>query len=172
MILPIITYPNTILETQSKAVNFPLSIEDQDLINNMWETVNHQGVGLAAPQVSVNKQICIINMKEDAELAKEYKIPNFVMINPKIINFSQVQSYMIEGCLSFPAQYYFLSRPANIAVQYSNENGKTVILKAKGWLSRIIQHEIDHLNGVLYINHPSAKRVKQEDLEAKIEDSN
>jgi peptide deformylase len=151
-ILEIITYPNAILDLQAQTVKFPLSVEDKALIANMWETVDTKGVGLAAPQVSVSKRICIICL--DLEMIpKNQKIKNnFVMINPEITFLSQVKANIIEGCLSFPDQYYKIIRPSNIIVKFQNEKGKWEYVKAGGWLSRVIQHEVDHLSGKLFIN--------------------
>ncbi len=151
-ILKIITYPNVILDSQALPVKFPLSPDDKTLISDMWETVDSKGVGLAAPQVSVSKKICIICLDSEM-IPKNQKIKNnFVMINPEITFSSQVNSNIIEGCLSFPEQYYKINRPSNIIVKFQNEKGKWEFVKAGGWLSRVIQHEVDHLNGKLFIN--------------------
>lgn len=159
----IITWPNPILEAANNEITFPLSDEDKKLISQMWKKVNHLGVGLAAPQVGVNKKITIINMSEFGdfeELTKEEKkIKDFVMINPKIIATSDIKNEMIEGCLSFPEEYYYIKRPANVAVEYYDENGKKVIIKAKNWLARVLQHEIDHLEGVVFIKKGGKKAI-------------
>lgn len=159
MILPIVTYPADILEKKAEVVQFPLDKETTTLIKNMWDTVKGKGVGLASPQVGVSKQIILIN-SEEAEL--EDKTPNLVMINPTIIFESRVKSCMIEGCLSFPDEYYELERPANIIVQYYDQHGKKTKLKAKNFLARIIQHEVAHLNGRLFINEGGRKLDKKE----------
>lgn len=151
-LLEIITYPNPILDLQAATIKFPLSSEDKILIASMWETVDTKGVGLAAPQVSVSKQICIICLDPEM-IPKNQKIKNnFVMINPEITFMSQVKANIIEGCLSFPEQYYKINRPSNIIVKFQNEKGKWEFVKAGGWLSRVIQHEVDHLSGKLFIN--------------------
>lgn len=155
----IVTYPNPILEKAAQEVVFPLDKETKDLIRDMWETVKGKGVGLAAPQVGVSKKICIINADE-AEL--EEKAKNVTLINPKIVFESQVQHLMVEGCLSFPDQYYEIWRPANIVVEYYNEEGKKKKLKAGNWLSRIIQHEVSHLNGDLFIRMEGRKLDEKE----------
>ncbi|MEM1312669.1 MAG: peptide deformylase [Patescibacteria group bacterium] len=164
-ILDIVTYPNSILDSEAKKVDFPLDQETKDLIKNMWNTVKDQGIGLAAPQVGVNKQICIIHL--DPELSdKHTKDLDFVMINPRITFYSQLEQQMIEGCLSFPEQYYEIWRPANIVVEYLDEKGKKKTLKAKDWLSRVIQHEVDHLNGKLFINM-GGNKITQQDIRNK-----
>jgi peptide deformylase len=167
-ILEIITYPHPTLDLHAQTVNFPLSPEDKALISDMWQTVEDKGVGLAAPQVNVSKKICIICLDPEM-MPKGHKIKNnFVMINPEITFFSQVQSNIIEGCLSFPEQYYKIIRPTNIIVKYFNEKGKPEIIKASGWLSRVIQHEVDHLNGKLFINM-GGEKLERENIKNKRE---
>jgi len=165
----IITYPNPILEQQASEITFPLNTENKELIQEMWEMVKGKGVGLAAPQLGVSKKICIIHLSEDKELRKRFKQPDFVMINPKITFTSKLESLMIEGCLSFPSDYYEIWRPANIVVEYYNEQGQKKSIRAKDWLSRVIQHEIDHLNGNIFIKM-GGKKIKDEDLTGDIVD--
>ncbi len=145
--LKIITYPNPILEKQAELVTFPLDNSTKNLISQMWETVRSMGAGLAAPQVGVSKQICIVHLSK-TEKGKNAR--DILLINPKITFFSQVQYEMVEGCLSFPEEYYKIVRPANIIVEYMDERGKKKKLKAGSWLSRVIQHEVDHLNGKVF----------------------
>jgi peptide deformylase len=159
MIRPIITYPNTILDQKAEAVSFPLDQQTKQLIDDMWETVKGKGIGLAAPQVGVSKQICIINM---AEAEVDEKATNVTLINPVISFESQVQHLMVEGCLSFPGEYYEIWRPANITVDYYDIKGRKHKLRAKNWLSRIIQHEVSHLNGQLFINLGGRKLDEKE----------
>jgi peptide deformylase len=156
----IVTYPNPILERKAEEVTFPLDQETQELIQDMWNTVKGKGVGLAAPQVGVSKKICIINADE-AEL--EEKFENVTLINPVITFESDIQHLMVEGCLSFPEQYYEIWRPANIIVEYYNEDGKKKKLRAGNWMSRIIQHEVSHLNGDLFINM-EGRKLDEKDL--------
>lgn len=163
--LEIITYPNPILEKVSEEVKFPLDKATTTLIKEMWLTLADKGIGLAAPQVGVNKQICIIHLIADAR-GKGKKDLDFVMINPKIVFASEVENLMVEGCLSFPGDFYEIWRPANIHVEFFNEKGKKRTLKAKDWLARVIQHEIGHLNGNLYIKM-GGKKIKKEDLKGK-----
>lgn len=159
----IITYPNPILEHPAKLVGLPLSLEIQNLIKEMFLIVDGQGIGLAAPQVGESYKICIIHL--DPEIAgKKDKILDFVMINPRINFYSEVKSLMVEGCLSFPDQYYEIFRPANIIVEFETIanldeflRGQapqiiTKTLNASGWMSRVIQHEVDHLNGKIFTN--------------------
>jgi peptide deformylase len=158
--LPIITYPNPILENPAKEVSFPLDNETKILIKNMWATVKGIGVGLAAPQVGVSKQICIIHL---SEVEKGKRAKDIVMINPKIVFFSEVENEMVEGCLSFPDEFWKIWRPANIVVEFQDEKGKKHSIRATDWLSRVIQHEIDHLNGDIFIQKGGVK-LKADEL--------
>jgi peptide deformylase len=167
-ILEIITYPHPTLDLQAQEVKFPLTAQDKTLISDMWQTVEDKGVGLAAPQVNVSKKICIICLDPEM-IPKNQKIKNnFVMINPEVTFFSQVKSNIIEGCLSFPEQYYKIIRPSNIIVKFQNEKGKWESIKASGWLSRVIQHEVDHLNGELFINM-GGEKLERENIKNKRE---
>jgi peptide deformylase len=167
MKLPIITYPHPTLSKVAQAVQFPLALEDQALITSMWQTVDAIGVGLAAPQVDVSKQICIINMNREMVKNKKQKL-RFVVINPKIIK-QTGSCNMVEGCLSFPDEYWQIIRPSQIEVEFWDENGKKQKLKADGWLARVLLHEIDHLNGNLFINQ-GGKKLDKKDIEGQIID--
>lgn len=163
-VLQIFTYPTKILQAKADTVTFPLDGETKQLIADMWDTVRDQGVGLAAPQVDVSKQICIITLDPEM-IPKRQKIKNnFVMINPQITFYSSVECNIVEGCLSFPKQYYKIQRPQNITVKFQNEKGRWEQINASGWLSRVIQHEVDHLNGDLFINK-GGQKIEVEDLD-------
>ena len=113
------------------------------LMDDMLETMyEFDGVGLAAPQVGILKRVIVI----DVEDGNVYK-----MANPKIINNSGEQSAQ-EGCLSVPEKKGVVSRPMKVTVEYTNENNETEKLEAEGLLARAICHEIDHLNGVLFVD--------------------
>ena len=111
----------------------------EDMVETMYK---YDGVGLAAPQVGILKCVIVI----DVEDGKVYK-----MANPNIINESGEQSAQ-EGCLSVPEKKGIVSRPMKVIVEYTDENNETVKLEAEGLLARAICHEIDHLNGVLFID--------------------
>lgn len=163
----IVYYPNPILEQEAQEVTFPLDQETKDLIADMWDTVKTKGVGLAAPQVGVSKRLFIVNCDE-AELDK--KMDNFVVINPKITFESQMQHLMVEGCLSFPGEYWEIWRPANIHVEYYDEEGKKKKLKAGNWLARIMLHEISHLDGEVFIKMGGRKLDDKELSDVSIVD--
>lgn len=164
--LKIVKYPDPILLQENHSVQFPLDFSTKELIKNMWETVRGMGIGLAAPQVGANIKICIIHMAKEGKSQKNIyknKEQDFVMINPEIIFFSERESLMAEGCLSFPGQFYEIWRPQGVKVRYQDEKGRIREKTASGLLARVIQHEVDHLNGNLFINM-GGKKIKEEDL--------
>lgn len=150
-ILKIVTNPNQILRKVSK--EFDISNiskkESQTLFDNMELTmVKKDGVGLAAPQIGKNIRIIILNTKEGLICA----------INPQITKKSILQEWDEEGCLSVPETFGKVKRHKNVNCVFYDRAGKKQILKAKGFLARIIQHEIDHLDGILFID--KAKNIK------------
>lgn len=142
-ILPVIKYPAKILRQKAKKIKDSSDPGIQKLIKDMVETLRKaQGLGLAAPQVRKSIRLCVV----------EFENKLYVLINPKVINFSKNKATMEEGCLSFPKKFFSVARPEKVKVMYLDEKGKRSKIKADGILSRIIQHEIDHLNGVLIID--------------------
>ena len=128
----------------------------QKLIKEMFETMyKANGVGLAAPQVGINKRIFVI----DAGAREEIKNP-IAMINPILTNIKKTTSIYEEGCLSFPGHYAELERPDEIIVEYLDENNKKQKLISNNFTSRVIQHELDHINGILFVDHLS--RLKRD----------
>jgi len=125
------------------------------LFDRMEETmIVSKGVGLAAPQVGIARQIAVVNPEPDEEKSL------LKMVNPRIVWTSQETDTVEEGCLSVPGIRGEVVRHSKIEVVYQDEHGKEHALKAEGLLARIIQHEIDHLNGVLFIDRLSfAKRA-------------
>ena len=113
------------------------------------------GVGLAAPQVGLDMRIFIV----DAAAREEEKTP-ITMINPKIISIKDDLVPYEEGCLSFPEHFAEIDRPNKLKIEYIDENNKKKILSTDGFNSRIIQHELDHLNGILFVDHLS--RLKRD----------
>ena len=167
--LKIVTYPDPILTEPNHTVEFPLSAQNKQLIEQMWESVRGLGIGLAAPQVGVNLRICIIHMAKENKTKtdkKSYinKDQDFVMINPEIVFYSQTEALMTEGCLSFPGDYYDIWRPQGIRVRYQDEKGKFKEKVVSGLLARVIQHEVDHLDGKLFINL-GGKKLKEENVD-------
>lgn len=144
--LEIHTEPNPVLRKIAK--NFDIkeitSEETQTFLKKFYDLmIVSDGVGIAAPQVGVSLQVCIVS-----EAGKNHQY----LFNPEITWFSKDTIALNEGCLSVPNVYGMVTRPKAIHVKAYNEKGKKMKLKAKGWLSRVIQHEVDHLNGILFID--------------------
>lgn len=160
---PIIILPDTRLRTLSAPVtNVDGGI--RTLMDDMLETMyDAPGIGLAAIQVAVPKRVIVIDVakrEEDAdEGGVEKKNPIF-LVNPEIVLASEEMSTYEEGCLSIPEYYAEVERPARVRVRYLDRAGAKQEIDADGILATCLQHEIDHLNGVLFIDHIS--RLKRE----------
>jgi peptide deformylase len=140
--MEVLTYPNPILQKKSLPIDNPTDLEIKQLITEMTKTMRaHNGVGLAAPQVGKNIQLFLTEI--DDEL--------LVFINPKIEKLSGKEVRAEEGCLSFPGKYLPIVRPNKVKVKFTDAGGRKQILKAEGLLARAIQHEFDHLQGILFI---------------------
>lgn len=122
--------------------------EVRQLVRDMLQTMySADGIGLAAPQVAVHKQLIVVDLQPD-----EPANPPFVLINPMVTRTTQDLSVTQEGCLSIPGVYLDVKRPSAIEVSYKDENGRPQKLAAQGLLACCIQHEIDHLKGVLFVD--------------------
>ncbi len=149
-ILNIITEPDPVLRKKCSSVE-KIDNNLKTLMDNMVETMyKAPGIGLAAVQVGILRRVVVIDVSKD----KENKRPLF-LINPEITFFSENKSTYEEGCLSLPGQFAEIERPSECHLKYLDYNGKMKQLKAKGLLSTCIQHEIDHLNGILFIDYLS-----------------
>ena len=153
--LQIVTLPDEVLRKKARPVA-KFDDELQTLIDNMIETMRAaNGVGLAAPQIGQSLQLAVIETlpKED-ENGED--IPNsrelFVIVNPRIVWESREVIDGIEGCLSIPGYVGEVERAYAVRIRAQDRRGKNIKLRLKGWTARIFQHEIDHLNGVLYID--------------------
>ncbi len=150
MIRPILQLPDPVLRQVSTPVE-KIDGEIKTLIKDMFETMyDAPGVGLAAIQIGVAKRVVTI----DATRGDEEKNP-MVFINPEIVAVSDEKDSAEEGCLSISEFYEEVERPSAVKVRYMDEKGKTHEIEADGLLARALQHEIDHLNGVLFIDHIS-----------------
>jgi len=154
----IVTLPEPVLRRKAKPIT-KFDKELQTLIDDMIETMRGApGVGLAAPQVGVSERLAVIEYAEDEddddeiEDAEKPAKPKqlFVIINPEIVKASEEKVNGIEGCLSIPGLLGEVERYEALQVKALNRYGKPVKLKVDGWMARIFQHEIDHLNGVLF----------------------
>ncbi len=146
----IVIEPDPIL----RKVSEPIEKVDNDLrklLDDMLETMYAApGIGLAAVQVGILKRLIVIDISKD----KEKKNPLF-LINPEIVSKSKNTSMYEEGCLSLPGHFAEIERPAECQINFLDYNGKKKEISAKGLLSTCIQHELDHLNGILFIDYLS-----------------
>ena len=148
----IVTLPEPVLRRKAHAVTrFDRSL--QTLIDDMVETMRDApGVGLAAPQIGLPERLIVIEYFEKQEDEEKEDAPKKVwaVLNPEIIKASDEMLMGIEGCLSIPNLVGEVERHAVVHVKGLNRHGKPVKIKAEGWLARIFQHEIDHLNGIMF----------------------
>lgn len=167
-IRPILETPDPILRTISTPVE---AIDDalQTLIDDMFETMYAApGIGLAAIQVGVAKRVLVIDLQEpesDEEDAPPVRNP-LVFINPQILEGSPDKSVYNEGCLSVPDQYAEVERPARIRASWMDRQGRIHEEELEGLLATCLQHEMDHLEGILFIDHLS--RLKRDMLLKKL----
>ncbi|MBW9051949.1 peptide deformylase [Rhizobium mesosinicum] len=154
-IKPLIILPDPVLRQVSKPferVDADLQRLSDDMLETMYDA---PGIGLAAIQIGVPRRMLVIDLSKEGE----EKQP-LVFINPEIVSSSDDRSVYEEGCLSIPDYYAEVERPAKVTVKYLDREGKEQSVEADGLLATCLQHEIDHLNGVLFIDHIS--RLKRE----------
>jgi len=150
--MEILLVPNEFLRQKAKRL-IKITNEDIKIANQMMDTMfKAPGVGLAANQVGVLKQIVTINF-EDKENDKR---SNYILFNPSIIDYSEDKVVMEEGCLSLPEQYADIERPKQIVLEYIDEKEKMIKKEIDGYEARILQHEIDHLSGKLFVDYLSS----------------
>jgi len=150
-LLPILTAPDPRLKQTAKPV---AAVDDavHQLMTDMLETMYRApGIGLAAPQVGVLQRVIVLDIAREDE-----KPQPLLMANPELVWVSDEDAVYNEGCLSVPDHYADVARPAAIKVRYLDENNKARELEAEGLLATCIQHEIDHLDGILFIDHLTA----------------
>ena len=146
----IVIEPDPILRKKSETLE-KVDDELRVLLDDMLETMYAApGIGLAAVQIGILKRLIVIDISKD----KEKKNPLF-LINPEIISRSKNTSIYEEGCLSLPGHFAEIERPAECQIKFIDYNGKERELKASGLLATCIQHEVDHLNGILFIDYLS-----------------
>lgn len=154
-ILPLIIAPDPRLKTKSEPI---AAVDDEvrKLAADMLDTMYHErGIGLAAVQVGVLKRLLVadITWREDAGPGKQY-----ALINPEIVTNAPDMNVYKEGCLSFPDQFADVERPASVRVRYTDLQGKVQEEEFTGLLATCVQHEIDHLNGIVFVDHISLTR--------------
>lgn len=157
-LLPILRFPDERLRTVAKPVTvFDAALRQltQDMAETMYEA---PGIGLAATQVNVHLRVLVVDVSEAQNELQ-------VFINPVIENVSGMQTYE-EGCLSVPGIYDKVDRPSDVCVRYQNLDGKEQVLETGGLLAVCLQHEVDHLNGKVFVDHLS--QLKQTRIKNKL----
>ena len=151
-IIPIVTYDDEVLRKKAVAVEGN-SEEFQTFIDDMFETMyNANGIGLAAPQIGVSKRIFVIDADSVMDEEEELFGP-LAFINPEIISLSGEEIMMEEGCLSLPELNDKVKRPDIVKIKFLDRDFEEREMEVGGWMSRVIQHEFDHLEGILFIDH-------------------
>jgi peptide deformylase len=158
-LLEILCFPDDRLRTKAKPI-VQITSAHQNLIDDMLETMyTAPGIGLAATQVNVHEQLIVIDISEN-------KKNPLCFINPKITSFSGIEK-MEEGCLSVPETYAEVERADSVVVSYRNRDGNEQELEADGMLAVCLQHEIDHLQGKLFVDYLS--KLKRDRIRKKLE---
>lgn len=165
MVRPVVRYPTAVLRAKCRAIT-TVTDEHRQLAADMLETMRSEhGVGLAAPQVAVDLQLAVIDVSHDPECVSFFKVNGedknmvehmpIVFLNPQL-ELGKAKETGEEGCLSFPGLRGQIRRSEEAKVTYQTLEGETVTIESDGLLARAFQHEIDHLNGVLFIDRMSA----------------
>ena len=161
--MKIITLPDPILKKKCTPVK-EVNDETKKLLDDMLKTMYEApGIGLAAPQIGISKRLIVLDVSprkglkryQEEEVKEEIKPNPNQMINPEITFISQDKNTDEEGCLSIPGIMANVTRPSSCKVKYLYKNGESKEIHAKGLLARCIQHELDHINGILFIDHLS-----------------
>ncbi|GAF03666.1 peptide deformylase [Saccharicrinis fermentans] len=166
MILPVTVYGHPVLRKVADEID-----EDYEglekLIDNMWDTMYHtDGIGLAAPQIGKSIRLIVIDATPMAEDFPELEGFKRVLINPIILESGDDQCNESEGCLSLPGIREEVKRPTSIKIEYENENFELVEEELDGFAARVVQHEYDHVEGVLFVDHLSS--LKKRLLKSKL----
>jgi peptide deformylase len=144
-IMPIIKMDNPVLHRKAKKVR-KIDSSIQKLIDDMVDTMhNIEGVGLAAPQVGVPLQVVVIQMPDEEDV--------ITLINPEVVKISEETEMMTEGCLSLPGYNADVKRSTSITVKARDLEGKPIRIKGEGLMAQALQHEIDHINGIVFVDH-------------------
>jgi peptide deformylase len=166
MILELAYYGDPILRKKAEPI-LEFNDEVKQLAADLIETMHHtkNGVGLATPQVRRSLAMFVVQFPNPANKEKWTPGANEVVINPKILSFSDEEWFYSEGCLSLPGLYCKIKRPLKIKLQFQNLQGEILVKDFEGYEARMLLHENDHLNGVLFIDRldpKERKRIEQE----------
>jgi peptide deformylase len=169
----IVTLPDPVLRRKARPVTkFDKTL--QTLIDDMIDTMRDApGVGLAAPQVRISERVIVVEYAEPEEVEegeepKEVEPKLYVMVNPEIVKSSPETVVGVEGCLSIPTLVGEVERAHEVRIKGLNRRGQPMKLKADGWLARIFQHEIDHVNGVVFTDRAAQVWQPEEPIEDKV----
>lgn len=175
MIKPICRMGNPILRKKTAQVSkdFLLSDEFAQLLTDLFDSMKHYGgIGIAAPQIGVDRQVAIIELMGFNRYGEEVNLPLTAFINPKITFLTEENQGFWEGCLSVPGLRGYVERPKKIKVNYLDPKGTEQELIAEGFLATVLQHELDHLEGVLYVDRVKDPKLLtyQEEFEEFIQE--
>lgn len=149
--LPILIVPEPLLKAKARPVTAADADRVRGLVPRLFATMYRApGIGLAAPQVGVGLRLAVVDVMPDD------KPSPITLINPEVIAQSEELATREEGCLSLPGQYADVTRPARVTVRYTDQSGAKRQIEADGLLAACMQHEIDHLDGILFVDHLSA----------------
>ncbi len=165
----IIQLDNPLLRRRAKRVS-SFDRRFQQLVDDMIETMQDaKGIGLAAPQVGISQRVFVARLPDDTEEAREEFGADagvlHVIVNPKLVRVSKEKEEGVEGCLSIPGYVGDVERPVTVTIKGLDRQGRALRLRAGGWLARVFQHELDHLNGVLFIDIASDVRLLEDEGE-------
>ena len=171
---PIVTVPNTVLTNKTeyvKEIDSGILELARDLKDTLDSAKEPEGAGLAANQIGVNKRVCIVrNFIYTSRAPKGYLTEDFILINPKIVYKSSELDTDWEGCLSVPDKYGKVARNLKIKVEAQTLDGQTIQITARDLFARVIQHEIDHLDGILFLSKVSGKVISEAELDKILEE--
>lgn len=158
-VIEIVKYPSKILSQKLSPVEH-FNSELKEIVRDMFETMyTYNGIGLAANQIGVDKRIVVVDVTTKNKNDKQ--ILPIALVNPEILNYSNKKDVAEEGCLSFPGYFDKVKRSVYVEVEYWDINGKKHRILANGLLARVLQHEIDHINGIHFVQRMSvAKQLK------------
>jgi len=159
----IVIVPNPVLRKKAHRVD-EFGTDLQELIDDMVETMREApGVGLAAPQVNVSQRVIVVEFGDEEDETVPSKL--YAVVNPEIVKPSRETVFGIEGCLSIPGLVGEVERAESVTIKGFSRYGQPTKIKARGWLARIFQHEVDHLNGVLFTDRATQVWQPQPDEE-------
>lgn len=174
MIRPICRMGNPILREKAQLVtrDFLKTDDFARLLRDLQDSMkNYGGIGIAAPQIGISQQIALIELLGFNRYGEEVNLPLTVFINPQIEYLTTEQQGFWEGCLSVPGLRGFVERPRKVRVHYMDQHGNEREMEAEGFLATVLQHELDHLFGVLYVDRikNSSLLTYQEEFESFIQ---